>query len=160
MIGLGQLDGGGVNPRRALGKILRDKRGRRRGAGHGLPLDGTGEAKGKRGGDDRRDDGGSRCIYVVERLGTAVTGRDASANGSRRNRRGNGGGCSGCNGCSGVDVGLEMEMMVVLLMVAVLVVALLLVLLVVLLLVLVLVVLVVVFLVVPVILVVFFPVVV
>lgn len=153
MIGLGQLDGGGVNPRRALGKILRDKRGRCRGAGHGLPLDGTGEAKGKRGGDDRRDDGGSRCIYVVERLGTAVTGRDASANGSRRNRRGNGGGCSGCNGCSGVDVGLEMEMMVVLLMVAVLVVALLLVLLLV---VLVLVVLLLVVLVVPVVLVVFF----
>lgn len=121
MIGLGQVDGGGVDPRRALDKILRDKRGRRRGVGHGLPLDGTGEAKGKRRGNYRRDDGGSRCIYVVERLGTTVTGGDASAYGCRRDRNGNG----GCSGCPGVDVGLEMEMMVVFsMMVGVLVVVL------------------------------------
>lgn len=71
-----------------MDEILRDQRGRS-GAGHGLPLDGTGEAKGERRDGDGRDEGGSGRVDVVQRLGTAVTGSDASAYGIG-SRSGNG----------------------------------------------------------------------
>lgn len=72
-----------------MGEILRDKRRRCGGAGHGLPFDGTGEAKGERRDCHGRDEGGSRRIDVVQRLRTTMAGRDASAYGIR-SRSGNG----------------------------------------------------------------------
>lgn len=72
-----------------MGEILRDQRGRSGGAGYGLPLDGTGEAKGERRDGHGRDEGGSRRVDVVQRLGTTVTGSDASAYGIG-SRSGNG----------------------------------------------------------------------